>query len=77
MDFNQLSTDLEQYGTVEFCGHNGDDIDSALIVLSGFNNTITNVSSYNQFIENQISIEFPIVSDFSVIDGVLKAHYVK
>lgn len=75
MNFEELNNQLSAFGTVDFCGHNGDDQSRVVVSVLGVENTTQNIENLSSTINSFIQTEFPIVDHFQVDNGVLKAVY--
>lgn len=72
MNFNQFTTDLSQYGTVEYCGYNGADNSTLLVVMSGFNPVMANLSGLLTVIHTHTGSTHPTMTHSNISDGVVK-----
>lgn len=72
MNFTQFSTDLSTYGTVDFCGYNGNDPNIVIVVVSNFTPTATNLGGINMVIHNHTSATHPNLTHINISNGIVK-----
>lgn len=77
MDLTALSITLSSYGTVDYCGYNGQDLNKLIVVIVGFESTSTNINNYNTTADIEIISEFPTIEHFGLENNVLKTVYSK
>jgi len=70
VDTQTLISELQNYGTVDFCGVNNSK--SYVVVLQ---NVITDEITIKNIIENYILTDYPIQDVMSLVNGVFKCQY--
>lgn len=69
MDIATLTTELEQFGTIEFLGENNE---RSFIVVMTWNST---EEAFTTICDTYIKPEYPILENISLINGTIKAEY--
>ena len=70
VDKQAFITDLEQYGTVDFCDVNNPQ--SWVVVMS---NWTSDVSTFESIATMYLSQDYPNQADLTLVNGVLKSQY--
>jgi hypothetical protein len=72
MNFENLKTELQNYGTVDHCGFNGDNINQVIIAMSNINNSTTTIETIHYLIRQVNNGEFPKFQHIGMVDDTLK-----
>ena len=71
IDFTQFATDLGVYGTVSYCGYNGDDQTKIIIKMEGVVATAVTLGSLNTIIHGYTGTSHPINEEILITSGYL------
>lgn len=71
IDFTQFTTDLSAYGTVNFCGYNGDDQTKVIIKMEGITPIAVNLGALNTIIHTHTGATHPINEEILITSGYM------